>query len=83
MPKQHGARPADTGSRDVTPSYDDLGIHKMQASRWQRIASLDADLFEHERETLHDSGREITKTVANWRHFAGQNCQPRLTLALS
>ena len=40
MPKQHGSRPADTGSHDVTPSLDDLGITKNQSSRWQKQASV-------------------------------------------
>jgi len=34
--KQHGARPADTGLHDVTPSMlSELGINKIQSHRWQ------------------------------------------------
>jgi len=40
MPKKHGARPADTGSHDVTPQLSDIGIGKMQSSRWQMIATV-------------------------------------------
>jgi N6-adenosine-specific RNA methylase IME4 len=47
MEKQHGARPADTGSHDVTPlSLSDHGITKMQSSRWQAEARVEEDAFD-------------------------------------
>jgi len=61
MPKFHGARPSDTGSHDVTPlELSDLGIEKMQSSRWQAIANLPEEIFEeHITETKAD-GKELT-----------------------
>lgn len=47
MPKRHGARPADTGYHDDTPqTYKDLEISKLQASRWQKTASISESDFE-------------------------------------
>jgi hypothetical protein len=40
MPKLNGARPADAGFNDETPSLSELGIGKLDSHRWQRIASL-------------------------------------------
>lgn len=48
-------------SHDVTValSYADLGIHKMQASRWQRVASLDdsGDVLRQHRFVARSSSR--------------------------
>lgn len=47
MEKQHGARPPDTGSHDVTPlTLADLGITKMRSSRWQAEARVPKSSFE-------------------------------------
>jgi hypothetical protein len=40
-PKRHGARPADAGSHDVTPSLADLGIDYKESHRWQRIELME------------------------------------------
>ena len=44
--RQHGARPADTGSHGVTPpALADLGITKMQSSRFQALARIPNEIF--------------------------------------
>ena len=43
MPKHKGGRPAENPSQDVTGfpvSYDELGIDKKYAERWQAEASV-------------------------------------------
>jgi hypothetical protein len=41
MPKKHGARPADTGSKPTTPQeLQEIGITKDQSSKWQQIADI-------------------------------------------
>lgn len=59
MPKQHGARPADTGSHDVTP-LSDIGITKMQSSRWQAVARVPDEVFEDYITRSIDTDRELT-----------------------
>jgi len=43
-----GGRPSENQSHDVTgfPSLDDIGIGRMQSSRWQLEASVPDDIFE-------------------------------------
>lgn len=55
MPKHNG----DPLSHDVT-RLSDIGVSRMQSSRWQRVASLDDDLFEQELESFHEREKEIT-----------------------
>ncbi len=38
MPMQHGARPADAGLHDATPTLADLGIERTASHRWQTMA---------------------------------------------
>jgi hypothetical protein len=74
MPKQAGARPADTGSLDVTPpTLDSLGIHKMHSHRCQRMAGVAADDATFGRADWHPAG-------AWWVRRAGET-QWRLTPA--
>jgi hypothetical protein len=41
MPKQHGARPSDTGLHHVTPrTLSDVGVSKIQSSRFQQVADV-------------------------------------------
>ena len=61
MPKQHGARPADTDSHDVTPpTLKELGIGRMDSSRWQAIAELPQDKFEEHIATVQAKNEELT-----------------------
>jgi len=49
-------------SHDVTdpPKLSDIGISKMQSSRWQAIASIPEEKFEEHITTVKDSGEELT-----------------------
>lgn len=63
MPKAQGASVEGwkTRSHDVT-TLEDMGIEKMQSSRWQAIASLpDAEFEKHITETKGD-GKELTSS---------------------
>jgi ParB family chromosome partitioning protein len=63
MDKQHGARPPDTGLHDVTPPLlADLGIDKMQSSRWQRLADIPEPSFERYISEKKATGDLITTT---------------------
>jgi phage N-6-adenine-methyltransferase len=44
------------------PSLDDLGIDKMQSSRWQREAAVDEDKFEQYLASCREEQREITQS---------------------
>lgn len=55
MPKHNG----DPRSHDVT-RLQDMGIEKMQSSRWQRIASIPEQTFEQQIVEWKDSDKEIT-----------------------
>jgi DNA modification methylase len=46
--------------RDDTPTLDDLGISKMQSSRWQAIAALPEDEFEEYIQETKGKGDELT-----------------------
>ncbi len=60
LPKQHGARPPDTGFRGETPSYDDLGISKTTAYRYQTMAKLPATKREAFITEALETGSELT-----------------------
>lgn len=59
MPKLHGARPADTDLRDVSP-LEDIGISYQQSSRWQQIASVPQPIFERHVAETKAEGEELT-----------------------
>lgn len=46
--------------RDETPTYDDLGIEKMQAHRWQMVASVPDEVFEEHIAETKAEGKELT-----------------------
>ncbi len=62
MEKNKGGRPDETGNivLPVSPSLKELGIDKMQSSRWQRIASVSEEEFEAHLQEIRQSNREIT-----------------------
>jgi hypothetical protein len=59
LPKLHGARPADTESPQVTPLAD-LGVSKMESSRWQWAASVPTEAFERHLAQVREAGQELT-----------------------
>jgi hypothetical protein len=59
LPKQHGARPADAGSQPVTPLAE-LGITRMQAHRWQLLATVDEESFAAHVSNVESEGGELT-----------------------
>lgn len=68
MPKNQGVK---LGGNTMLPpgnepTYSDLGIHKMQAQRWQLAADLPEEQFEQIISTAIDTGKELTaKEVLN------------------
>lgn len=72
MPKQHGARPADTGLHDATP-LSHLGIEKTASARWQRLASIGEEEFERHIAERRQVGE---LTTAGALKFAKQLRQP-------
>lgn len=60
MEKQHGARDGKTESHHVTPLLSDLGITKMQSSRWQEIALIPDNTFEKYITEIIQHAQELT-----------------------
>lgn len=61
---QHGARPADTGLHDATPTLADLGIERTASHRWQTIASVPEEKFEEYLAQADTTQEEITSAGA-------------------
>jgi phage N-6-adenine-methyltransferase len=82
MDKHKGGRPSET-SNSVLPvsgeSLDDLGIDKMQSSRWQKEASVSEDAFDEYLHECFEQSREVTQSgllkIANGTHISasGEN----------
>ena len=77
MEKRDGGDAAKARSHDVTelpPSLDDLGIDKMQSSRWQREAKVPDDQFEAYVESCREANQELTQAgllkIANGSHVS-------------
>lgn len=63
MPKNEGGRPVETSNTVLPvsePTLKDMGIEKMQASRWQTIAALPKEDFEVFIAETKASGKELT-----------------------
>lgn len=64
MPMNEGGRPSETSNVMLpvidTPTLADLGIERMQSSRWQTIASLPEDVFEEHIQEVKAEGKELT-----------------------
>jgi phage N-6-adenine-methyltransferase len=77
MEKNAGAATPATRSQRVTalpPSLHDLGIDKMQSSRWQSEADVSEEKFEAYIASCRDEGREVTQSgllkIANGSHVS-------------
>jgi phage N-6-adenine-methyltransferase len=82
MEKRDGGDAAKARSHDVTelpPSLDDLGIDKMQSSRWQKEASVSEEDFEQYLHQCLEHRKEVTQSgllkIANGTHISssGEN----------
>jgi SAM-dependent methyltransferase len=64
MEKNQGARGTGVRSQAVTtlPRLKDIGISKMQSSRWQREASVPERVFARHIADVQDKGKELTST---------------------
>lgn len=60
MPKQGPGEYQRFQPGTVAPRYEDLGIKKTQAHRWQKVASVPEDVFEMEIQDAKAHGRELT-----------------------
>jgi phage N-6-adenine-methyltransferase len=62
------------GNTMLPPSLDDLGIDKMQSSRWQREAKVDEETFEQYVTACTEKGVEVTQAgllkIANGSHVS-------------
>jgi phage N-6-adenine-methyltransferase len=75
MEKNPGGGDQSTGNGVLpVPSLDDLGIDKMQSSRWQREAKVPEDQFEAYVESCNESSQELTQAgllkIANGSHVS-------------
>jgi len=61
MEKNPGSRNDSGGNVMLPPKLNDLGIDKMQCSRWQREASVDEQTFENYLAACRHDRREITQ----------------------
>lgn len=63
-PKRNGARPADAGLSQQTPSLRDLGVSKWQSMTFQKVASIDLDDLDHWIEgVINDPDVELSTAV--------------------
>ena len=75
MEKNPGGGDRITGNGVLpVPSLDDLGIDKMQSSRWQREAKVDEETFEQYVTACTEKGVEVTQAgllkIANGSHVS-------------
>lgn len=60
MPKQRGARPADPSRGNLPATYDQLGIEKTAAHRWQMLARVDPAKLDRFINEAKENDRELT-----------------------
>jgi ParB family chromosome partitioning protein len=77
MEKNEGGRPPETGNGVLpvsAPSLDDIGIDKMQSSRWQREAKVPEEQFQAYVKSCNESCQELTQAgllkIANGSHVS-------------
>lgn len=63
-PKAPGGQPYQSTGNSVlpveTPTLDDIGINKMDSSRWQKIATVPSEVFEQHLAEIKDAEQEVT-----------------------
>jgi N6-adenosine-specific RNA methylase IME4 len=86
MPKAQGKRTDLVTSCDEVddePTLSDLGIERMQSSRWQTIASLPEDVFEEYIQEVKAEGKELTSAglvrVAKFESASNKIDAPQIT----
>lgn len=77
MEKPKGGRPSETSNSVLpvsVPSLDDLGIDKMQSSRWQREAKVPEETFVEYIAACQEESQEVTQAgllkIANGPHVS-------------
>lgn len=77
MPKHDGGRPSANRSQAVTglpPKLSEIGVTKMQSSRWQQAAAIPDEVVDAYIEDVKESGDDVTSL--GLRMFAARNRQP-------
>ena len=77
MDKNPGSRNDAGGNTPLPPKLEDLGIDKMQSSRWQRASRVEPDDFEAYLRDCQKQGREVTQAgllkLANGAHVSNNS----------
>jgi hypothetical protein len=77
MEKNPGTRNEPGGNSVLPPKLEDLGIDKMQSSRWQRASRVEPDDFEAYLRDCQKQGREVTQAgllkLANGAHVGNNS----------
>jgi hypothetical protein len=80
MPKQHGARGIGTRAgveylSDTPPALADLGVTKVESSRFQQMAAVPEPVFEqHVAETKASGEQLTTNVVLEWAPDLHESC---------
>jgi hypothetical protein len=82
MPKNLGGRPLETGNSVLpvsSPTLEELGINKIDSSRWQAVAAVPEERFEQYLATVQEQTADLELTTAGLlsttKHLAGQRAR--------